>query len=219
MADLNSLGLTDEPIDGLDYEAMPTNLGTFLTVPQPGIYTFRIPEKKALFGAFDIELDAEGNQRLVAKFRDDTALFNETLGEYYNGRISNRTRSIKIKDSQVLISDMGVLLKVLEIPFKPSNAGMAQAMLEAAGRRFKAEHTLTSNCNPKNDIYKDGAVQKGVKGCGLRFEVEFRPGKGGKADTLAIPRTEDNKVSTRFTCACGAEIRCFGQLRGFRSAE
>lgn len=174
---------------------------------------------------FEPEETADQGQRLRAVFREESALWNETLNQPYDARISNRVRFISVNDpenpgekKQVGISDMAQVLRVVDsTPEHKTNPGYGNALIKAGGRRFKAEHTLTANCNPARDIYKNGQVIKGKKGCGAKYALEaYTPKKG--APVGVIPKDDDGKTAIRFACACGAELRCWGQLRSFRKA-
>jgi len=224
MANLNDLPLNSETIDDVDPETVPLLGGGMPLPPQPGIYTFRLPPAEALFNCFKTEESADQGQRISAVFRDEAALWNETLNKPYDSRVSNRVRFIKVNDpenpgekKQIGISDMAQLLRVVDsLPEHKTNQGYGNALIKAAGRRFRGEHTLTANCNKDRDIYKDGQVIKGKKGCGAKYAVEaYTPSKG--APVGAIPRDADG-IAVRFHCACGAELRCWGQLRSFRKA-
>jgi len=240
MADLNALGLNDEGISDSDFDKMPATLGGGGKLPpQPGIYKFRLPPAKALFNCFEVLVTSDQGQKLTAVFTDESSLFNETLSDWYSARVNNRTRTVKSKNQDVIVSDMGMLLKAVQS--KPeanaqgiiTNAAYGKALIAAADKHFLAEHTLTATCNPKRDIYRQvstlnpdtgvaetaGQVIVGEKGCGQRYAVEGWAGKAGRADVLSIPRNDDKTVAVRFSCKCGAELRCFGELRGYRSSE
>lgn len=216
MPNINNLNLSEEELP-LDFATMPS-VGTSRPVPQPGIYRFRLPEVPAIENVLDTDETPDG-QVLLARFQDDAMLFNETTNEWYSARISNRFRTVKRRNAETgeteerLVSDFGSLLKAVNsTPEIVTNKSMAQALVDAAGRHFIAEHTLTANCSPVRDIYREGKVIVGKKGCGARYAVT----KWGK--TLPIPRNEDGTVATRFECQCGAELRAWGQLQGFKSA-
>lgn len=216
MANPNELKLTNEEVEG-DFENMPTGMSAILTPPQPGIYIFNIPPAEVLYHAFNTIQDPKQGQRLVVEFREEAALLMDPNMQPYHCNISNRTRVINFKSGPVVVSDMAMLLKALEItPEAMTNQGYAKAMLAAGGRRFKGEHTLTANCSSKRDIWKEGKEQKGKKGCGQRYAVESYEPKDGSRVVLAIPKTDKGLVETRFPCACGADVRAWGQLRGFR---
>lgn len=229
MANLNDLPLNAETIDDVDPETVPLLGGSANLPPQPGTYTFRLPAAAALFNCFEPEETADQGQRLRALFREDAALWNETLNQSYDSRVSNRVRYINVNDPEnpgqkksIGISDMAQLLRVVNsLPEQKTNTGYGQALIKAANRRFKAEHTLTARCDPARDIYKSGSVIKGKKGCGAKYAVEtYTPKQGPPVGT--IPKDENNLVSIRFTCGnpkCQAELRCWGQLRSFRKAD
>lgn len=221
MPNINKLHLSDEELP-LDINAMPSGLGTRPQVPQPGIFRLRLPESPAIENAFDTQETGEG-QVLIAVFNNDAMLYNETLNQYYTARISNRFREIKTMNREtgerepVLISDYGMLLKALQsVPDRISNRQLATSLIKCAGKVFVAEHTLTATCNPKNEVWKQGSRVTGKMGCDRRFAVEAW--KSEKSERLAIPADDNGGVATRFECPCGAELRAWGQLQGFRSA-
>lgn len=221
MFDINSLGLNPEEFNDVNFDSMPATIGgSFAKPPQPATYIFKMPPAQALFAAINPVATTEWGQRVALKLKDAAALKNTTLGEQYNGYISNVPRYIGSGDNRQAVSDWLMLLKALGItPEGNNNAAHVKAMLLAADRLFSAEHTLTANCSETRDIYKDGSVQKGVKGCGLRYAVKGYSGRNGKPDTLSIPKDEEGLVATRFLCACGAEVSCFGKLQAFRGVE
>lgn len=224
MANLNDLPLNAETIDDVDVDSVPLLGSGSPLPPQPGLYVFRLPIPEAIFNSFEVEETPDQGQRIRAVFRDEAALWNETLNQPYDARISNRVRYIRMKDREtgeekaVGISDMAQLLRVLgKTPAQNTNQGYGAALVSAGGLRFKAEHTLTARCDPARGIYKNGQTLP-KKGCGAKYAVEAYTPKQG-APVGAIPRDEHDKVSIRFTCGCGAELRCWGQLRSFRKAH
>jgi hypothetical protein len=221
MANLNDLPLNKDEIPDVVVEDQPI-LGSFTPPPQPGTFVFRLPPSQAIFNSFEIDETADQGQRLRASLRDEAALLNETLGEQYNTNISNRTRKVKQGDEYVSVSDMAMLLNAVKsYPETKTNISYGEALTKAGGRRFKADHTLTANCNDKRDIYRGGSVVKGVKGCGYRYTVEGYTKQDGTV-VHPIPKDGDGLVSLRFECVnpnCTAEVRAWGQLRGFRPAE
>lgn len=223
MPNPNELKLNEEAVEG-DFENMPTGMSSILTPPQPGIYLLELPSAEILYNCFStVQHDKQG-QRLQVEFKDESALKNITLaGQPYHANISNVTRVINFKAGPVVVSDMAMLLKALEIiPDALNNGGYAQAMLHAGGKRFRGEHALSTNCNPKRDIYVGGEVKKGKKGCGQRYAVEAYQPKtpAGAKIVLAIPRDSENEtlIRTQFDCVCGASLRSWGRLRGFKAA-
>lgn len=230
MADLNALNLNDEGITDLDFENMPETIGGNRIPPQPGIYRFAMPAPSVVEKCFDRMVTSDQDVKLVAIFQDAAALRNVTLNEFYGIRVNNRTRIIKIKKVDTIVSDMGMLLKALGVRPVANARGLidnnayGQALIAAGNKEFMAEHSLTANCNPNRDIYKDGALQRGVMGCGLRYAVKGYPGKNGKPDVITIPKEFDDmgrettKIATRFTCRCGAVVSCWNDMRSYRPA-
>jgi hypothetical protein len=183
MPNINKLNLSDTELPGFNVDAMPQGLGIRVTPPQPGVYRFRLPESPAIENVFDT-IETEDSQILVAAFNADSALYNVTLRQPYNARVTNRFREINRLNPEtgekepMLISDFGMLLKAVDVtPDKVSNKYLATALASAAGREFIAEHTLTANCNPKKEIWVNGEQTKGKYGCGKNYGVEAWKGK------------------------------------------
>jgi len=221
MPNPNELNLNQEAVEG-DFENMPTGMSSVLTPPQPGIYLFELPSPEILYNSFEVTQHAQQGQRLQISFKDESALKNLTLqGQPYHANLSNVTRIINFKSGAVTVSDMAMLLKALDIvPEQLTNAGYAQALVNAGGMRFKGEHTLSTNCSDKRDIYVDNQQQKGKKGCSQKYAVEgYTPrNPPGAKPVLSIPKDEHGLVSVKFPCVCGASLRSWGRLRGFKAA-
>lgn len=222
---LNDLDLNPESIDDVDPDNVPLFGGGVAPPPQPGTFTFRLPPAQEIMNSFESVETADQGQRIQARLREGAALWNESLNMPYETSISNRVRYITIKkgtpdEERIGISDMAQVLRACGVTVpkeERTNAGYGHALVKAGGSRFVADHTLTANCSPTRDIYKDGSVIKDKKGCGTRYAVEAYTSGGRK--THAIP-TEEGKVMTRFPCMkCGAELRSWGQLRNFRKAR
>lgn len=223
MANLNDLPLNEDKIPDVVVEDQPV-FGTYTPPPQPGTYVFRLPPPAAIFNCFEVDETEDQGQRLRASLREEAALLNETLGEPYGTNISNRVRYMKGKEEgdRVAVSDMAMLLNAVKsYPENSTNTAYGHALVAAGGKRFKADHTLTANCNPKRDIYRAGSQIKGTKGCGWKYAVEpYQDGQGRQV--RAIPKDANSLVSLRFACLnpkCTAELRAWGQLRGIRPAE
>lgn len=219
MANINELNLRDEKFD-MDFDAVPVGLGSVILPPQPGIYQFRLPAESAIRNCFNVTEDPKLGQIISAILRDDAALWNVTLDEPYNIRISNAIRFLPRRDdpgAPVAISDFAMLLKAVDSP--PSintNSAFAEALIKAYGRTFHAKHVLTGRCDSKRNVFFDGQERQGVKGCGQRYSSEPYTPKKGEA-VWEIPK-EGGKYTLRFRCGkCNrAEIRSWGQLQGFR---
>ena len=215
MPDLNELGLTDEPIEGVDFDAQPQ--GSAPIPPQPGIYQFQLPPAEAILKCFDKDdSDADQGRRIVAKFMDSAALRNLTKGDFYRANVSNKTRTINFKSGPVVVSDMAMLLKAVDsMPPGKNNAAYAQALVNAGGKTFMAENRLSVNCSATRDIYKDGDRQEGMKGCGLKYSSS--PYTKGGVTVHDIPKDPDTGLYLiNFDCRCGASLRVFGNLQGWR---
>lgn len=219
--DINSLGLNPEEFTDVDFDKMPTTVGSIVRPPQPGIYLFQLPPAAAIFRGIETIATTDHGQRFQVKFKDEAALLNLSRGnELYNANINNTPRAIGQGDKKQFVSDVLMLLKALEItPAANNNAAHITALLSAGGRQFKAEHTLSTTCNKQRDVYKNGAVVVGLKGCGQQYRVEGYTNKRTGEVTLPIPRDPAGNVLLRFRCHCDAELTSWGRLQGFRSAE
>jgi hypothetical protein len=226
MANLNDLPLTADTTDDVDVNTVPTFGGGFTPPPQPGTYVGRLPSAEVIFNCFQTQEVPDQGQKLLAVFADESAITLEQFNQSYRARISNRVRYVKVNDpdnpgekKSVGISDMAQLLRVVNsIPEGKTNTAYGHALVAAGGRLFKFTHDLTANCDPKRDIYKDGAVIKGKKGCGARYATESYRGGNGKMVGV-IPKDESGKFATRFQCTCGASLSAWGQIKGFRVHE
>lgn len=222
MANPNELNLNNEQVEG-DFDNMPTGMSGMPTPPQPGIILFQLPSSEIIYQSFSTIAHEQQGQRLQVSFKEDSALIMLPNNQPYHSNLSNVTRVLNFKSGPVVVSDMAMLLKALGIkPEHMTNAGYAQAMVNAGGMQFKGEHTLSTNCNPKRDIYlAEGGEQKGKKGCGQKYAVESYTPKNppGARVVLAIPKDDDGLVMTRFDCVCGASLRSWGRLRGFKAAS
>lgn len=221
MANLNDLPLNDEEIP-VDVENVQQFGGGSSPVPQPGRYVMELPSAEAIFNAFEIEETADQGQRLRCIFKGPASWKNVTTGQYYDARISNKVRAVTLKDkatgeeSVTFISEMAQLLNVVgSIPEGKTNTAYGNALVNAGGRRFMIEHTITASCGADRDVYKDGKVVPGRKGCGQKYATEAYKPRNGGAPVLAIPKDENGKFSIRFECSCGAELRCWSQIRSF----
>jgi hypothetical protein len=224
MPNINSLNLSDEELPQFDIDSIPANFGARTNTPPPGIYRFKLPEHPAIENAFDVQ-ESEDSQVLIAVFADEAMLTNITRSEPYRARISNRMREITTTDREtgeekkVNISDFGMLLKALKAePKRMSNKYLAAALVACAGHEFVAQHTLTARCNDSRPIYQNGAEVKGKFGCGKSYGTEAY--KTARYERFAIPDDPNTgKPALRFACQCGAELRAWGQLQGFRSVS
>lgn len=221
--DINALGLNPEEFLDVDFDKMPTTIGSIIRPPQPGIYRFKLPPARAIFTAIKTMITTDWGQRIQVTFRDESALTNLSLkNELYSANLNNTPRYIGKGDNKQAVSDLLMLLKALSVtPEANNNAAHIKALLSAENRVFKAEHTLSTTCNKNRDIYKDSKVQAGIKGCGQAYRVEGYTQRDG-TEVWDIPKDENGLVALRFGCAtpeCGSELTSWGRLQGFRSAE
>jgi hypothetical protein len=216
MPNPNDLNLNAEVVEG-DFDNMPTGMSKILPPPQPGIYTFTMPSAEVLYNAFETIDDAQQGQRLQVVLEDEAALIIKQTGQPYHAKLNNRVRTMNYKDGPVKVNDMGMLLKALGItPEQNNNPGYAKAMLETGSKDFRGQHALSTNCSEKRDRYVDGKQQKGKKGCGQKYAHEgYVPRDGGKA-VLNIPKDSDGLYKLQFDCVCGAGLRSWGRLKGFK---
>lgn len=229
MADINNLGLDPKYTVDIDFDTMPTGIGaSFTEPPQPGTYQFRLPPSEALYSCFEKVNDLNQGERIAAVLKDAAVLWNITRNESYGTRFTNVIRYITRDKVELAISDMALLLKAVDsIPDGNSNAAYANALIKAGGRQFLADNTLTANCAPARDTYAHNEttgrteIRTGIKGCGQRYRVEGYTPRGGGKPVFAIPHDQDDpsKVALRFTCTCGASLRAWPQLQGFRSVR
>src|SRR6266853_4898475 len=105
---LNDLGLTNEALEGADFDQIPENIGqAFPDPPQPGKYRFRLPATMAALWA-TVDSEKHG-QRINAIFDGDATLTivqspnTEHDGEAFDTRISNIPRE-RTKE-KILVSD------------------------------------------------------------------------------------------------------------------
>lgn len=214
MANINDLGLIDEPI-AVDPDDLPEAVGGVRNLPQPGTYRFRIPTTVA--EVYATVQTVERGQRILADFSGVHSLVMVPSGQPFAARISNVERKIKDK----LTSDMAWML-VDAFGWKgplPNSSAYIHALNEQAGKEFVADVEWQSSCNPKREIFKDGKVQKGSAGCGARFALRAYPRKDG-GEVFQIPKAPGGAWVDEFSCPkCSAVVRAFGQLTRFQAAK
>ncbi len=223
---LEQLGLGKEQLEGTEFDNIPENIGHSFPDPmQPGVYRFRLQPAgimKSIWAKVDTN---DYGERINAIFEEESALIvvqspgGQHDGEEYRWRCSNVPRP-RTKE-KILVSDMDLLLRALGITARPkTNKDYAQALLKQAGREFTATNEFSWNCNPKKEIYVDDGAGGTAKvdekmGCGTRFY---------QRDVAKVPSDPGDPASpkvypVRITCSnpdCGASIRTFGNLTGFK---
>lgn len=236
MPKLSDLGLSNEKIAGLEFDAMPDQRGGFGPPLYPGTYRFRLP--KSLTAEMPIwdTMTTERGPRLNVLFEDAFALViaqslgGEKDGETFNARISaaERNRARKGEPEQ-LVSDLDYLLRdAFKLTARPkTNLEYAKALMQFAGKEFTADVEWNWYCNPKNDIRVDdgagGTTQvEGQKGCGSRY---YQGGNTGVQKALSDPNDPKSPLvwPERVECngkdgvACGNLVRAYPNLRNFRA--
>ena len=209
MSNINDLDLVREEIP-VDMNDLPEEFQQRWPQPQPGTYVFVLPEV-IKFG----KMLTQRGERLTAQFSGEYSLTALPGGGKVSTNIANAERPFG-KDKK-LVSDMAFLLKALKYtgPALVYSEDYARALSQFGGQRFRADLVRDTTCSLTRDIFKDGAVQRGVKGCGTRYELQPRKGNNGH-EILGIPKDENGYVE-RFDCKCGASLKAWARLRNFRS--
>lgn len=230
MANLNSLGLTNEAVgDALNYTEMPDQIGTFQPPPQPGTYRFKLPARlDDIWETFEHEKGKPPGKRLRAVFDDAHPL---TIlqspqglhdGEPFITSLTNAERRRGKKDDAAapFISDMDYMNRdVFGVAQKPQggNVGYAQEFMKHPSAEFTADVTWNWFCNPKKNIYVDngqgGSAEVEQKGCNTSYYEK-------NVDKVPVDPNDPNsrkEFPLRITCQCGASVRAFANLSNFRA--
>lgn len=219
MPSLNELGLDNTALDGAEFDQIPENIGQSYPDPvQPGTYRFKVPVFQITSPIWEKFASEKHGDRISASFEDDLALTivqspgKAHDGESYRFRVSNLPRE-RTKE-RILVSDMDLLLRALGCAARPkTNKEYAQALVKyVSGKEFSATQEFSWNCANNRDIYVDdgaggSAKVEGKLGCGARYYQR----DVGKVEGL---------YPVRITCSnpeCGALIRAFGNLGGFKA--
>lgn len=229
MPSLQDLNIVEEDnVPDIDPEQLAGQIGSFIRPPQPGkTYRFKLPGDMS-----DIweTQDTKNGQRIKAVFKDDKALFIETLNEPCTYVSLSSEEQERGKDKK-LAADLAYLLTALgetKIPGFSNSKGYVQALSKHSAESFMADVSWSVACSSKKDIWVEdtpgGRVVKkeGTKGCGRVYTsddpYDSKTATGGK--TLAIPQYEDGARADRFGCECGAQLRMsFIRLKNFRAAK
>lgn len=221
--DYRTLALKDDPI-ATDYENIPEQRTGGRPLIPPGRYVFEIPKDVAAAWVVRETTVAEQKVQRVAveSDRDHPIVLAAVLrkqdeslvGEVWYGSISNVERNRARKGEPAnLVSDMTYLLRDgFKDQSKPKvNREFIKALNTHAGKRFAADNEWSTYCNKTKVrfIEVDGqAVEDPDKrfGCGANYYQN------------TIPRDHEGYFQERFTCACGASLRCFQNLVRFGPA-
>jgi hypothetical protein len=237
--DLNSIleGLEDEPFT-FDVDALPEEGGLRLPPPQPGgPYTMAIPKEALVWKAEAATIDGKPTQRPRLYFTDNPlTVVAAPVGMDGSGQQMSTTittRESKRGKDKVLVSDAMYLARALSQRPTSLKELVSTLSSKAPNELFDCDIVWEANCNPKRDIYAEGAVQVGSKGCGQQYSMrprKYKDKNGAQQTVLVIPKAEGKWLDS-FSCegqrlgangqpeACGAEIRVFPRLRNFRPAS
>jgi len=220
MADLNELNLPNEELARvIDPDELPAQ-GRFKEPLQPGDYTFKLPQ---VFRGFESIVGFQNEPQLEARFIDEFALVVPALNEHFNWKVNTIPR-LRGKD-KIPVSDFAYLLKALEVRAAGNTLkDLAQALLVAVEQQstFKGTVKWGTKCSESKDVYKDGAVQAGVKGCGRKYSTDPYTTKKSYGPNqeftrvFPIPQRQDGTYSPTFECACGATLRSWPEIDRIR---
>lgn len=210
-ASLSDLGLSNEKLEGTDFDDIPENLGrSFPDPPQPGKYRFKFPTKMGAI--WQAVASTNYGQRINAIFAGDSALTivqspaGAKDGEEFETRVSNVPR--ERGKEKVLVSDMDLLLRGLGVTKRPkTNKEYAEALMKFAGKDFGATLELSWRCRDDKEIYVDD-------GQGGTAKVDGKMGCGNRYYQRDVPKVE-GVYPIRITCSnaeCNANIRAFANL-------
>lgn len=243
MAKINELNLKDEELDLVPDEEIPELTDDFSVLPQPGVFTARLPEDmEDVWGSFE---DKKTGAEILSVWFDRehplTITGDEFDGHYVGDTISfigvnNQPRPRGKEKHEV--SDMQYLIKALEahLPVEKrskltNNSSFAKALMKHAGEEVKFNLSWNAYCNPGKDIrtmQEDGSTKEepGTEGCGASFYAPSRD------KTKEIPKDADGYYMSRFpeglvpgrsdedgNPLCPAVLFARGQMNRFKSAH
>jgi hypothetical protein len=227
LPNLNDLNLVEEDnIPDIDPDELAGQIGSYIPVPQPGTYRFKLPGD--LTSVYET-VDTPKGQRIKAVFRDESALFVETLNQPFPYvALSSEEREVgKAKKPGAELAYLLTALGEDKLPGFSNSRGYAQALQKHSGESFVADVDWSVNCSTKKDIWvfdeeaKKTIKKEGTKGCGRLYatsEFDSKNANGGKS--ILIPKYEDGNLSDRFPCECGAQLKVsFPRLKNFKQAK
>jgi hypothetical protein len=211
----NLIGEEDIPVD---FDNLAPQRGGAVEPPQPGPYAWTLPkvpnfEQKEFQGL---------GPRIQAVFREDKSLtgVGPTGESFLMGYTITNAEIFEDETTKTKASEMNYLLEAVgHVPKGKKNSDYAKALTAACaeGKQFVADVEWYVKCDKKKDIYKEGKVVPGVKGCGAEYAQESYKKRKDQTVVGEIPRVNGtNKFSYRFECTCGAELRVFPSLRRYR---
>lgn len=217
-ASLNDLGLDNQKLEGTEFDQIPENVGQSYHDPvQPGPYRFKFPVFTVTSPIWEKFPTEKHGDRISASFEGEFALTilqskeKAHDGEEYRFRVSNVPRE-RTKE-RILVSDMDLVLRALGCTARPkTNKEYALALVKyASGKEISANQEFSWHCNPNKDIYVDD-------GAGGSVQQDGKPGCGARYYQRDVAKVE-GQFPVRITCSnpeCGALIRAFGNLTGFK---
>ena len=153
-------------------------------------------------------------------------------GDPFLSRLSNveRWRSMQGSKQRIKVNDLIYFLRVFDPSASPKNNADFIAQLNAfGGREFGVDLEWTGYCNDEKDAYFFCPVEGKPGEYTYELNTHWQPaeptrkGCGGRVYGNKWPRGADGLAQERAACPgkngqpCGAALRPFAQLRGFRS--
>ncbi len=219
MTNFSDLALTDDKIEGVDYDNVGEERGAFTPNLPEGDYEFQLP--KNLAGLWEISASQKG-QRVRLQFSNDEPLrvsnsrVPELIGSAWTGSISNVERNRARKgEPDRLVSDLGLFVRnALKDSTKISGQKELMALVNKhGGEKFVANNEWSAYCNQKKVRYVTDETGHSVE------DPEGKQGCGANYYSSGLPRNADGSKADRLTCACGAALMARGNLARFRPAQ
>lgn len=211
MPDINDLDLIADKLPAVNPQEIPDNRGFSQPLPQPGAYELRLPAD--ISKSYKSVL-ADVGQRIAVVFEDANGLTVVKTGQGVKARVTNVEREVDGK----LVSDFGTLLKVLgSTKIFTDNKEYAEELNSLGpNKTFVADYDWSGFCDPRNDVYGESGRIPGKKGCGVRYQTWIPSKPRADGATVKLIPAEAGVFHERFVCACGAVVRCFGDIRRIR---
>lgn len=217
MPTLEDLGLVVDPDEAefVDAATLPRQRTVRTPLVQPGRYTFQLPQR--VDDVFEPMAIAEGDPEVYCQFAEDRALLVKPGNIPFRWRTNTQGLMRGRQEDAVRVSDISFLLSALGEKEVPETGLMLAKMLAGhEGERFRADVDWSGWCSDRRDIFKDGAVQEGTKGCGTNFALAGYNKRDGSR-VFEIPRDEQGRRREAFPCpSCGARINANTRLQNIK---